>query len=77
VEESKGVRLVALALLVALLGTLVAGCAKEEAQAQVAPSDVATLVAGNSAFAFDLFRRWRTKGGICFSRRSASPRRWR
>jgi len=66
-EKSKGVRLVTMAILMAMLGTLVAGCAKGEAQAQViqskaqregapnvAPADVEALVAGNSAIAFDL-----------------------
>jgi len=78
-EKSKGVRLVTMAILMAMLGTLVAGCAKGEAQAQViqskaqregapnvAPADVEALVAGNSAFAFDLYQALADEGGNLF-----------
>jgi serpin B len=78
-EKSKGVRFVTMAILVAMLGTLVAGCAKGEAQAQVVQSraqregapnvaraDVEALVAGNSAFAFDLYQALAEEGGNLF-----------
>ena len=78
-KKSRDVRLVTIAILTAMLGTLVAGCAKGEAQAQViqskaqregapnvAPADVEALVAGNSAFAFDLYQALADEGGNLF-----------
>jgi serpin B len=65
--------------LIAVLGSIVAGCAQSRAQAQVVqskvqretapnvvPADLDELVAGNSAFAFDLYQALREEDGNLF-----------
>ncbi len=72
-------RIILALTLLALLGLTLAGCAQPPAQAQVAKSsldretapavpsaDLAELVAGNSAFAFDLYHALRQQGGNLF-----------
>jgi serpin B len=72
-------RFVLAGLIVALLAPTVAGCAQDKAQAQVAQSsvkrdtdpdvggaDLSELVAGNSAFAFDLYQALRDVDGNLF-----------
>ena len=71
--------------LVALLGSMLTGCAPKEAQSQmvrsdiqresapdVSPAELEELVSGNSAFAFDIYHKLRDEDNLLFSPYSMS-----
>jgi serpin B len=79
VSITKHQRIVASMILIGMLAPIVAGCAQGEAQAEFAASkaeretspdvvegDLTELVAGNSAFAFDLYQALRDETGNLF-----------